>query len=77
MLIIVLQRTTISLEGNTMLCTRFIANRIYKVVMEIDGTTKDYTTKCNRIAMVDDELFVIFDGIRRDSGELIDCLESV
>jgi len=73
MLKIVIKTTTIVLEANVMACTRLIANRVYKIVIEIDGTTRDFTTKCNRVAKLDNELFIMFDIIRRDSLEAMDC----
>ena len=56
--------TTIVTEANVMICTRFVRNRIAKVILFCDGTMGDFGAKCNRVAKLDDDLFEEFDRIR-------------
>ena len=56
--------TTIITEANVMVCTRFVRNRIAKVILFCDGTMGDFGAKCNRVAKLDDDLFEEFDRIR-------------
>jgi len=76
MLKVVIKGTTIVLESDVMICTRLAGNRIAKVLMNCDGTTADFQTKCNRIANVDNELFIMFDKMRAEANSTLEVDEN-
>lgn len=63
--------TTIELLGDaqTMVCTRFINNRLCMLIMYCNGSIGDYATKFNRAIELTNDMFVTFDRVRREAME--------
>ena len=60
--------TTITLvsSGHAIIATRFINNKVCRVVTRLDGTVLDYSIKANRLISLPSELFEEFDRIQDD-----------
>lgn len=69
MLKITKNATTIELlnDAQTMVCTRFVNNKLRMLIMYCDGSVGDYATKFNRAIELTDDMFEAFDRIRREA----------
>ena len=57
--------TTITIDGNKLLTSRFISNRLHKVVLDLDGSIGDFGIKAKRVSELDDQLYIEFSEITK------------
>lgn len=69
MLKITKNATTIELldDGITMVCTRFVNNKLRLIIMLCTGSVGDYANKFNRAIELTDDMFETFDRIRHEA----------
>lgn len=71
MLKITKNATTIELlsDGVTMVCTRFVNNKLRVLIMLCNGSVSDYASKFNRAIELTNDMFETFDRISREAME--------
>lgn len=52
------ETTTITIEELSIYCSRVISNKLYKICVNLDGTIGDLGAKVNRVAKLDNEMFI-------------------
>lgn len=69
MLKITKNATTVELlnDATTMVCTRFVNNKLRMLIMLCDGSVGDYANKFNRAIELTDDMFEMLDRIRREA----------
>ena len=69
MLKITKNATTVELsnDATTMVCTRFVNNKLRMLIMYCNSSIGDYATKVNRAIELTDDMFEMFDRIRREA----------
>lgn len=56
--------TKITIEADKIYCSRYINGKLSKLYIELDGTSIDLIAKCDRVSMLNNEVYQMLSGIQ-------------
>ena len=59
-------KTTITIESKLLYTSRLLNNKLYALVINLDGTIEDLLAKVNRVNKLDDKLYKQFSELSRE-----------
>lgn len=59
--------TKITIEADKIYCSRYISGKLVKLYVDLNGTTGDLIAKCERVAILNNEIYQMLSGIQATS----------
>jgi hypothetical protein len=56
--------TKITIEADKIYCSRYINGKLVKLYIALDGTSVDLIAKCDRVSMLNNEVYQMLSGIQ-------------
>lgn len=66
--------TKITIEADKIYCSRYINGKLVKLYIALDGSSIDLVAKCDRVSMLNNEVYQMLSGIQASAeGHVDDC----